>query len=235
MRVGGAEIGIGLTPGYYVNMSGFNPASLSDHTMHLESDSGVSTDVDGVYEWLDQSVAGNDATQTTGSQKPAILTAAQNGLNLIAFDGVDDRLLFPAITLSGPFTYACVFKYRGGVWHLGQHDSSGSAFYISGAGAMNLRAASVDTAITSTGVFSSGTAYELIVFRDASSNVYVHVNGVDESIGATKSTTPTFSGFPVYSTSESNTEFGEQHIWKADHSASLSDIQSHLNGKWAVY
>ncbi len=47
---------------------------------------------DVVGGWQDGSGVGNDGTQTTTAHKPAVLGAAQNGLNVVHGDGADDNI-----------------------------------------------------------------------------------------------------------------------------------------------
>lgn len=50
---------------------------------------------DAVSTWLDQSGQSNNPVQTTGSKRPTLQLAQQNGLPGIQYDGVDDFLLAP--------------------------------------------------------------------------------------------------------------------------------------------
>lgn len=71
---------------------GFNPNQWDNIVFEYNWDSsGVLTDVDGVNTWGDDSPAGNDATQATGSLKPQLTASSIQG------DGSDDRLVSTAI------------------------------------------------------------------------------------------------------------------------------------------
>lgn len=76
-----------------------NPAlSWTNLVLVLDWDSAsVLTDVDGVYEWGDDSGVGNDFTQATGSKKPALSSG-------ILADGIDDVMVGPALSAFIPGT-----------------------------------------------------------------------------------------------------------------------------------
>jgi len=50
--------------------------------------------------WADQSGAGNNAVQTNASLRPSLISSALNGLPVLRFDGVQDKLALPAIMAS---------------------------------------------------------------------------------------------------------------------------------------
>lgn len=54
------------------------------------SDNTTITIGTGVSEWRDKSGYGRNATQATGANQPSYIESAQNGLNVIRFDGTDD-------------------------------------------------------------------------------------------------------------------------------------------------
>lgn len=65
-------------------------------------------DNDPVTTWSDSSGNGNDATQATGDNKPLYKTNIQNGLPIVRFDGSNDQLRTPSITLAQPLTILAV-------------------------------------------------------------------------------------------------------------------------------
>ena len=70
------------------------------------------TDAGGgaVSAWADQSGNGRNLTQGTAGNRPKTGTRTINGLNVIAFDGVDDFLATGNLTQAQPFTIHLVFK-----------------------------------------------------------------------------------------------------------------------------
>ena len=70
----------------------------------LDGDEGITSDVHGVTEWLDQSAAGNDAVQTVDADKPAEVTNATLG-QAVRFDGIDTWLDITGLTsATGEYT-----------------------------------------------------------------------------------------------------------------------------------
>lgn len=86
----------------------FAPTDLPGLQLWLKGDAGVLTDVDGVYQWNDQSGNGRNATQATGSKKPASVSSALSGKAIVRFGG-DDGLIVASVPLS-TFTIFAVFK-----------------------------------------------------------------------------------------------------------------------------
>jgi hypothetical protein len=76
---------------------------LSDLELWLRADAGVTTVGSGVSSWADQS--GNAHTFSDGgmaSQRPTLTTdPGFNGLPVVAFDGIDDRLLNADLIVGG--------------------------------------------------------------------------------------------------------------------------------------
>lgn len=63
----------------------------------------------------DQSAAGNDCTAPTDdTTRPLVKLAVQNGLNVLRFDGTNDALRFPNVTLTTDFAALVVFRFQAG-------------------------------------------------------------------------------------------------------------------------
>lgn len=76
-----------------VTLQEFSPADLSPTLWLDASDTGTITESGGsVSQWDDKSGNGNDVTQATGTDQPATGTRTLNGLNVLDFDGTNDRL-----------------------------------------------------------------------------------------------------------------------------------------------
>lgn len=65
-----------------------------------------------VAQWNDESTSGNHAVVTTDGYKPKVRKSVVSGLDVVEFDGVDDRLVSPAPCFSGadPRTMIAVYK-----------------------------------------------------------------------------------------------------------------------------
>ena len=72
--------------------------------------STVTTVSGGVSQWNDKSGNGRNASQGTSGSRPTVVTASQNSLNGISFDGVDDRLVFSSALLSATHSLFILFK-----------------------------------------------------------------------------------------------------------------------------
>lgn len=64
----------------------------SDLALWLRGEDAVDAGGGAVAIWPDNSGSGNDATQATPTIQPTIVSSAINGLDVVRFDGVDDRL-----------------------------------------------------------------------------------------------------------------------------------------------
>ena len=81
----------------------FDPSSLSP-LVWLEGDKNVTNDGSGnCSAWGDLSGNSRNAAQATLADRPLIVAAGQNGLNILRFDGSTDFLQIPLFT--GPFAY----------------------------------------------------------------------------------------------------------------------------------
>ena len=93
-----------------------------------------------VHTWYDQSGSGNDATQTSASSQPQIVssgsTILENGKPAVQFDGSDDNLntsafeMTSAFSVFGAFNMSATSGYRALISH--NFVSSGSAFLNQG-------------------------------------------------------------------------------------------------------
>jgi hypothetical protein len=90
----------------------FSPLDLSP-ALWLKADAGTyqtsggsaaSADADPVGEWQDQGGNGRHVSQATGSRRPTLKLAIQNGLPVVRFDGVDDFLDYASLIQSQPYT-----------------------------------------------------------------------------------------------------------------------------------
>jgi hypothetical protein len=68
------------------------PQRASNLLLWLRGDAGVVSSSGNVSQWTDQSQNGNNASQTTGSNQPTVVTNALNGLGTISFNGTNQWL-----------------------------------------------------------------------------------------------------------------------------------------------
>jgi len=81
----------------------FDPQSISGLKVWLKADALALSDNSLVATWTDSSGNGLDAT-ASGSSKPTFKTAIQNGLPILRFDGVANKITTPALSLTEPNT-----------------------------------------------------------------------------------------------------------------------------------
>lgn len=86
-----------------VDGGGFTPGIISNLQLWLDAaDERTIQDTAGsVSQWDDKSGNGDNATQGTGTNQPTINVTTQNGLRTLDFDGINDRLAFPNLSLNG--------------------------------------------------------------------------------------------------------------------------------------
>lgn len=72
------------------------PGLVSGRIVHLKADAGVTTDGSGnISVWTDQSGTGNNASQSTSTLRPALVSNAVNSQPAARFDGSNDGLALP--------------------------------------------------------------------------------------------------------------------------------------------
>lgn len=72
------------------------PQRSANMLLWLRSDVGVSTSSGAVTSWADQSGFGNNATQSTGANRPTFTANAVNGLPALTFNGSNNFMTLPA-------------------------------------------------------------------------------------------------------------------------------------------
>ena len=82
----------------------FSPTDLTALEVWLDVSDSALTDVDGIYQITDKSGQGNHAVQSTGSEKPILNSASQNGLDTMSTDEIDDKIHFPVGQMNVGYT-----------------------------------------------------------------------------------------------------------------------------------
>ncbi|PXA05326.1 hypothetical protein DDZ13_00225 [Coraliomargarita sinensis] len=96
---------------------GLSDGAGVDLRLRLASDTGVELDASGnVSIWQDQSLYGNDASQSDAAMRPGLVANAYNGQPALVFDGQDDYLagLSDFDASAGDFTLIVVHRQTGG-------------------------------------------------------------------------------------------------------------------------
>ncbi|NQU20711.1 MAG: hypothetical protein HQ567_05460, partial [Candidatus Nealsonbacteria bacterium] len=91
------------------------PTDVAGTVLWLDATDAATITLDGgeVSQWNDKSAVGtNHFSYATAGQRPVVSSAAQNGLDVLTFDGLDDRLAGPAVLTAGDddYTYFAVWQ-----------------------------------------------------------------------------------------------------------------------------
>lgn len=91
----------------------FNPGKIGGLSLWYAADKGFGalSDGDPIATWFDQSLNGDDLTQSTESKKPLYKTNILNGKPVVRFDGTDDFMIINA-GLVQPEHVFCVFNLK---------------------------------------------------------------------------------------------------------------------------
>ena len=88
------------------NETVWNPSMISTALWLDAADASTVTTVSGaVSQWNDKSGNGRNVTQSTSGNRPAYTSAALNSKNVVTFDGSNDFLSLPGITLDTDNTF----------------------------------------------------------------------------------------------------------------------------------
>lgn len=164
----------------------FAPDDVSGLILWVETDSGVSTDAFGVYDWADQSTSGNDFTQSTDGFKPSLVTDHfATGCDGILGDDSDDRL-----TLNSTISEAADIS----IFFVVQLEKNAFEYVIGSTATDQIQATSTEAlrvrwgqsgfiTVTSTAAFSPEQKILVDLHRDGSDNWTGFINAVDKTTG----------------------------------------------------
>lgn len=232
--------------------TGFSPAHLAGLQLWLRGDTDVLTDVDGVYQWSDQSGNGRHAVQATGAAKPALQASQQNGLPGVYFNtddflsvphsaglAVTDLTLFVALKHATSTANRCLLSKSNG----GYPESFDSYLTNESPPHANfVRGRDGDYAIvTSTATLTNGAAH-ILVWQDSAKSVSARLNGANAGSGSTAAVTYTDGGstLRIGRRADGATQYDGHLLEVLLYNSALSAgnvaaVESYLNSKWAVY
>jgi len=161
-----------------------SPIPSSNLKLHLRADGGVISSSSAVSEWNDLSGNGNNATQSTSANQPALVSNSLNGNPVIRFDGTYSKLTLPtSATLAIQSNLYEMFM-------VAKSSSSNVQFLIAGgyenfeyhlngdAGARFIPIASTWIDLGTAGSYTDGNAH-IFSARASSSGGAVRVDGTD--------------------------------------------------------
>jgi hypothetical protein len=172
-----------------------------------------------IEDWTSKDSFGHVFSQATSGRRPALLTAEQNGLDVVEFDGVDDFLLQelpggqPAITTAtGGFTIILVLR----IPSIGTFDWFGIADTADGNIAIDLFGDSATQGFPLFDISGSGGSLGDVIDFDTW-NIMAYTYVLDDSSDATLTELRTngvltYSAFPVgtYATTSDPLEIGRR-------------------------
>jgi hypothetical protein len=195
-----------------------------------------------VTTWYDQSGNGIDATQTTASAQPKIVssgsTILENGKPAVKYDGVNDQMLMSsAVDLDNEFFVPLVYK----------SNRTGSEDYVlyGNSGASRIRLYSglyrlyIDNATYgfSTANDNFGTQYLFTNEANASSDLIAYRNGT--ALGASQSIPSGDNWIIRYigygATRPINGLMQEVILWDSDQATNRTGIETNINDFYSIY
>jgi hypothetical protein len=212
----------------------FSPLDLSPVLWLDASDTSTITEVGGaVSQWDDKSGNGNDLSQGTALAQPTSGTRTINSLNVIDFDGSNDRLTITGWTVSQPVTVFAVVEK--------DVDTNGRIFQSGIIGSILAGEQPFSYAGLGGGVFgTSGDAADntphimRFTFNGASS--FIHVDGTQSATG----NPGTLGITDPFSVSSPTTQFWNGMIAEVIvvdgtlTAGEIADTESYLANKWGI-
>lgn len=106
--------GAPLKNGTPATTANWTPSEVSTSAWFDGADTTTITEVAGsVSQWDDKSGNNNHAIETDGAKQPSTGLETINGLNVVSFDGIDDRMLFNNVSCFGKSLFAVMRKIGG--------------------------------------------------------------------------------------------------------------------------
>lgn len=213
--------------------SAFNPISLGNLRAWYKADAGITLNGSTVSQWNDQSGYNNHLKQSTAANQPTYTTGAINSLPALSFDGTNDSMQLDAtITGFGSMTFFIVYKRTANTSQAVLSNGAstymylqyGSSFYIGN----NAKSAAMTTNVW---YLRAGTGK-----NDGTGTEYFS-NGA--SLGTIAGGTNVFDAFRYIATAGGAPLQGliaEILIFdRVLNSTDMGQINSYLNGKYAIY
>lgn len=243
----------GLYVPHYAEEAAWSPLDLTTLLAWYKADAGVISSGGAVSQWDDQSASGYDQLQGTANSQPHDNVVTQNSLPMINFvagspdDFMSATITYPAVNTASIFA-VMRFSNAGdtngrfvSIWDsasTNDYDNTGSITFL-----RNLTNAKVDAYYNSgsrgpnSTTLSYDTAYHLAMIRNGAT-VSFYLNGAaDGSSGGGSTANLTATRLRIGNDNNTGSAatwaLGELIVCSGDESASLSDINTYLDGRWA--
>jgi hypothetical protein len=178
--------------------SAFNPKKLAGLALWLDASDLSTITVDtGVSEWRDKSGVGSKKfVQTDGNDQPATGTDTMNGLNVLRFDGSNDRLTATDPFLSGsgnglPFSFFLVQRIMAATNFGMSYTVGGFEVRQNGTtGAMQVNSDSATTVHTFTGSSVGVDEIVTLIFPSGATNNLFYQRGTAQTLSGSAQAKP---------------------------------------------
>ncbi len=220
----------------------FNPLSLSPSAWYKPETLSALNDSDPVGSWLDSSGNGRTLSSTSTAQ-PLFRAAAQNGLSVVDFDGINDQLSLAGFPYAVSLTVIAVISFDAA-------PGSSSVWSSDNFGTIEMRAQTTGANITH-GIYSASASistpavavpsYHVVTGR-FNPSVYLNVR-LDGGSGSFPATANNLSGTRALCLGSrgggvaSSARIGEYFAWTGAAPLSDSDaakIEGYLKARWAT-
>ena len=190
-----------------------------------------------IHTWYDQSGSGNDATQTTASSQPKIVssgsTILENGKATLKFDGSNDSLRNALYTSSQPITYFHLRKYITSNTSIALSFNSVESVYADSLVGGSFRAYFGTYIIYGTSNTNQGLFYGLA--NGVNSEIQINNNSILTGNLGNRYVNSIDIGYSSRDASHSNIYSQEIIIWESDQSTNRSGIQTNINNFYNIY
>jgi hypothetical protein len=194
-----------------------------------------------IARWEDKSGGGYHVTQSTANNRPTRTTGQQNSLDVVRFDGTNDRLINSSISVSQPMTRFVVVKFDNSSGQVAiESYNNTTCFFGLDSSATQLVVSAGNT--NNTGTSAANTLLHIHVFNGASSSWQLN-GGSSSSINAGANS---LSGLsigdlrgnpnPIVGNYGLQGDIMEVLVYSASLSVSnINTVRDYLNAKWKVY
>lgn len=221
----------------------FSPQDLNGLYLWLRADAGVTYDgSNNVSAWADQSGNGKNAT-ASGTQRPLYVNSDINGMPVISFDGVDDRLVGPNVISATPCTIIIVAKFSNSeeigmlFEQYGTYDNIALYRGFNGGTSRQFRLYN-GADLTSSATTNDNQAYIFETIVDGV-NSYLYLNGSETAFGDTGNLIPEgnyYLGYWAGADEAKTMKIAEVIVYnRAITTQERQQVESYLNTKYNIY
>jgi hypothetical protein len=226
----------------------FSPTQIPGLQLWLKADAGayhdagvtLATNGQTVQQWNDQSGNVNNASQSTGTNRPTFVAPAKNGKPGVLFDGSTSFMtLANALNLTGPLTYCVAMEFLSntGGSYIGSSDTGCAEWYRID---LDLEKSAEEAVSNSSVGMLTDSWYAASVSYDGDVTVIYYQNGVNVPPASSPGGPVAFNN-PVTQIGDANHGFAninllEMLIYDAALNATqLASVDAYFNGRYAIH